>query len=137
MVFAISKALQSTITVEFAAKNGGNVPDWSRKVVFQLSQEELAELCAFLFFPWKSVKWIHKSPSGITKALELSMQSQKIIFTIKAGDRSITVPVVPRDQYFFRNLALSRLTEIQPPLHPDLQLASLQHLAEAHRTCKR
>jgi len=137
LAFTESKAKHPTITVEFAAKKGGSVPDWSKKLVFQLTQDELAELCAFLFFPWKSIKWIHKSPSGITKALELSLQSQKVIFAIKAADRTITVPVVPKDQYFFRNLALSRLTEIQPPLHPDLQLASLRQLAESHRSCKR
>jgi hypothetical protein len=36
---------------------------------------------------------------------------------------------VPGDLYFVRNLLMSRLTEIQPQLSPDLHLAGLRQLA--------
>jgi hypothetical protein len=119
------------VTLEFARPGKQGRYDWDSKTIFQLTHNDLSELCAFMFFPGKSRKWTHRAPSGGFKTLEVRSQSEAILFALSSPQDKIHIPVVPADQYFIRNMLLSRLTEIQPPLAPELQLASLKSLASA------
>jgi len=79
------------------------------------------------------VKWVHRSPSGLVKGFDVRVQNGNVLFSIELPDRQIRTPVTPSDQYFFRNLLLARLVEIQPDLAPDLHMTSLRRLAEDHQ----
>lgn len=130
VAFSEDRQRQPTCTIEFAAKSGNSGYAWSSKIPFQLAAAEIAELCAFLFFPSNTRRWVHKAGGGNSKCLQVSHQSPKIVFSITDSERSLNVPVIPRDQYLIRNLLMSRLEEIQPPLSSDLHLASLKRLAD-------
>lgn len=130
VAFSEDRQRQPTCTVEFAEKARDSGYVWSQKIPFQLAAAEIAELCAFLLFPSKSLQWVHQGIGGTSKRFRVSSQSTKIVFSIDHRGRSLNVPVIPRDQYLIRNLLLSRLQEIQPALSPDLHLASLRRLAD-------
>lgn len=128
--FSINRSAEKTLLIEFAEKGAQSGYDWSNKIGFQLSQGELAELSAYLRRPWKSHKWVHRAPGGAVKGLQLTLQGANVLFELSMSERRILVPVIPRDQYFLRNLAWSRLLEIQPPQPAAAHLASLEQLAE-------
>jgi len=129
--FSINRSAEKTLLIEFAEKGPQSGYNWADKVGFQLSQGELAELCAYLLRPWTSHKWVHRAPGGAVKGLQLTLQGSNILFELSMSERRIRVPLVPRDQYFLRNMAWSRLWEIQPPQPASAHLASLEQLAQA------
>jgi len=128
--FAIDRGEKPTVVLEFAEKGHGSSYNWPEKLSFQLNQGELAELCAFLRKPWTSHKWVHQSHPA-AKALVIRHQAPNILFEISAGKRHVIVPVIPRDQYFIRNLLMSRLIEIQPSLPLAAHHESLDQLSHA------
>jgi len=133
LTYSIDRSKQATVTIDFAKSDGNGRYAWSDKVQFQLTRRELAELSAFLFFPWGQMKWVHRAPSGVVKGFDVRVQNGNVLFSIELPDRQIRTPVTPSDQYFFRNLLLARLVEIQPDLSADLHMTSLRRLAEDHQ----
>ena len=127
---AIDRSNRRTVVLEFARKGEGRSFDWNNKIAFQLSQGELAELAAYLRHPWASHKWVHR-PNGVVKGLEVSNQSPNILFELSTASARWRVPVIPRDQYYVRNLLLSRLFEIQSTMPTTAHYDSLAQLAEA------
>ena len=118
-----------TIILEFAKKGAGRGYDWSKKLSFQMTQVELAELGAYLRRPWAAQRWVHTSPASVVKGLQLCKQDQSILFELSTATGQFRVPVIPRDQYFIRNLVLARLFEIQPDLPLQAHYDSLDQLA--------
>lgn len=127
--FATDRRSNPTVTVEFASASDSRKYDWANKVAFQLTRNELAELTAYMFYPSALFRWVHTSPAGVTKGFEVRLQSPVILFSISSRSRSVRTPVTPTDQYFVRNLLMSRLTALQPDLAPEMHLASLKRLA--------
>jgi len=130
VTFANDRLSKPTAAIEFAEKGSGSGYAWGDKVVFQLTQGELAELCAYLHHPWQRHKWVH-SKGTTAKGLSVTQQGKSVLFALSIRGRDIRVPVVPRDQYFIANLLLSRLVAIQPPLSSDDHQQSLLRLAHA------
>ena len=129
--FAVDRAKQATVTLEFAQKrSSGSGYDWKEKVGFQLTQGDLAELTAFMFFPSTSLRLVHRSGAGTLKGLDVTRQGEKFVFELSISGQRFAVPIVPKDQYFLKNLLLSRLIEIQPDLPYEFHLESLRQLAE-------
>lgn len=119
---------RSTVALEFARSLSPGTYDWSTKVAFQLTQGELAEATAFLFFPWGRQRWIHGQGQA-KKEVVLEDQQTHILFACQTKGDRLRVPVVPRDAYYFRNFLLARLLVSQPDLPGPWQLRSLEILA--------
>lgn len=103
--------------------------DWANKVAFQLTQPELAEMTAYFFFPTPTKKWVHNSPRGVVKGFRCRLAGKNVLLEYSSKGRDIRCPVVPRDQYLFRNFLLARLVSFQPDLSNDHHLQSLAKLA--------
>ena len=129
--FATTRADIPTVSAEVAMKADGRQYDWSNKRTFQFTQAELAEFCAFLFFPKGQRRWIHRSPSGETKSFQVSIDGPNVLAELSAPGFCGRIPVIPRDQYLLRNFGLSRLVQGQPQLSNDHHLQSLQQLASS------
>lgn len=120
---------QPTVTFDFAPSTGDQRYDWPRKVSFQLTHGELAEFCAYLFFPSEAIRWIHGKDAQ-SKVFSIEKQSGHLLFSIRRGAVRLNIPVIPTDQFYFRNRVLSRLLAIQPPLDASMHLESLRKLAQ-------
>lgn len=126
--FSSNRRLDPTVTFDFARATSPRVYDWPNKVSFQLTHGELAECTAFLLFPWVTLQWTH-GQGELAKTLTLSQQPGQLLFSLRVGPAQVNTPVIPRDQYFFRNRLLARLVSIQPDLPAELHLKSLELLA--------
>lgn len=126
--YSLNRRHAPTVTFDFARANGPRDYDWARKVSFQLTHSELAECTAFLCFPWTELQWTH-GRGDATKTFTLRQQPGQILFSLRVGPTQFNTPVIPRDQYFFRNRLLHRLVNLQPGLPAELHLKSLEILA--------
>lgn len=129
LAFTTSKTREKTITLEFARSVASRKYDWTSKVGFELSAQEMAEVCAYLIAPWgTAVEMIHGTGPQ-TKRLTVANQTKRVLFSMGLGPETYRIPLMASDVYLFRNHLLSRLVEIQPELPPALHWRSLQQFA--------
>lgn len=134
LVFSADENLNKTITLEFALNTMGRRYDWSKKIGFRLSVNEMADLCAFLTYPWTDkLDFIHGSPDTAKKTLSVKNQKASVLFTLVYSGITHRIPVAPSAIYLFRNLLMSRLVDVQPDLPPALHWRSLKQLSISHQ----
>lgn len=135
MAFSMDESQNKTITLEFARSDAPRRYDWSNKVGFLLSINEMADLCAFLTHPWTDTYgFIHSSSNSGKKTLSVKNQSSSFLFTLVYSSITYRIPVSPSSIYLFRNHLMSRLIELQPDLPPALHWRSLKQLSISHQS---
>ena len=95
-----------TMNLEVAPRNGADV-DWSKKIVLQLSEQELPLLCA-VFMGYLSA--LHLKRPG--KGIELERQTGGIFIKASAGRGTLyALPASPGDAFRLNALFLTRLKQ--------------------------
>jgi hypothetical protein len=121
---------EPTVTLEFARADGVGGYDFRRKVAFQCSHAEFAELTAVLWYPGAALTRTHRSSA--LKTLTLRYAPPNVLVELQAPGGALTVPIAPGDQHFLRTWLLQHLARVQAA-PPSVVLHSLRLLAEQLR----